>query len=761
MTPAARPVPLSEHWSLWPVAVLRGAGMPFNLLDALAVPDLLAMPPGEGRNSAIKEVMDKAIAAIAATESVHEALVWQNPGVADTWLELAAAGDRALPNRAYRHGVLARYLQRYCAKNESIGSFGPVGWIRFTPGSDGIELSGDGGIRRRSVYLESWAVAALAEAWRRDERLFPYLPIRLDPATSFAAGVLRCPRRPPVTCSPLESTLLSAIDGRRNCGEVLACAAGAAEPREARAELHRLRERGVVQVGFAVPHYDHPETLLRRQVEAVADVPLRAELLGRLDAIDAARDAVARSRGPRALRQALRELSATFAEAGCTEVATPRHSLYGRTLAYSDCRRDADVRLGDDLVTALRAPLAILLSSARWLASEIGAAVEQRLLEQYRWLRSRRDVVTLSDLQFAAGEALSPAGPPAAEVLEDFRMRWAEIIPGHSAGEVRLSSEKTRPLAEALFPLSAPRWAAARQHSPDLMLRRQPGGGWQWVLGELHVALNTLENRVFRTQCDDPDELVALTRADMSGGRVVPLYPLASAEAAARTYPPSALDPPRAYRYWSYASDQGHPQQVSSVPGTAIVVTEQQGTLIGTAGTGPSAWAAPVLEFFGDFLTAVAVNLFQLRQPGPRLGRVLLDDVVICRETWSVPLDEVPLPPRKNTDRGHEALRRWAAGLGMPRHVFVRTPAERKPFYVDFSAPLLAGNLVRAVRRALNEPGAGAPALTVVEMLPGPGELWLSDSAERSYTSEFRMVAVDGVPVDRAFRPVTGTAEQR
>lgn len=758
-------VELVPGWSLWPTAAVRSAGMPFELLDRFAVPDLLDAPPSEERNAAIRRSASDAAAAAVRDEAFREALVWQNPELVDTWLgdyaaRLTADGRARLSNRAYREVVIARYAQRYCAKNESIGFFGPVAWARFAPEGCGIRQDGDGGIRRRSVSLETWAVAALADAWRQDERLFAHLPVWLDPATSVIDGSLWRPRRPPVGCAALTARLLAAIDGHRRCGEVLAvtAAAGPADPAvgadDLRAELSRLDELGVVRIGFRVPYGHRPEAYLRRQVERLPEGRIRTDLLQRLDEIVAAREFVQRSRGAEEVRTALGELAGRLVKAGCAEAAGSRRATYARTTAYLDCRRDTDVRIGADLLDALRAPLGVLLDSARWLSNEVADAVADGLLERYRRLRSRRDAVTLSDLQFVASDLLSPTGSVATSVRADFQLRWAEILAEHPAGEVRLTTQAVRPLADALFPAAGPRWAAARQHSPDLLLSRSADGTTRWVLGELHVALNTLESRVFLTQCDDPDELVRLTAADMGSGRVVPLYPLDAPEATARTYPPLALDPPGHYRYWSYAGDEGHPDGAPSVAGTEVLVHERDGELIGAArGHG---WAAPVLEFFGEFLTATVVNLFQLRARQAHLDRVLLDDLVVCRESWSHPVTgmPVPAPGRKIADRGYQEVRDWAAGLGMPRHVFARTPLEKKPFYVDFCAPLLVGNLVRAVRRAVAEsvPGDGPAMVDIVEMLPRPEELWLTDSAGRRYTAELRVVAVDDRGVQQVVR---------
>lgn len=739
---------------------MRGAGVPFDLVDGLALPRLLAEPSSEQRDAAQRAATTRAVADIARHESVRTALVWQNPGLVEDWFadyadRVADNPDAPLTRRGYRESMLARYAQRYCAKNESIGFFGSVGWARLSAEPDGLRVSGTAGVRRSSAQLEPWAVEALAAAWRGDPRLFRHLPVRLHPASTFTDGVLRRPRRPPQTCVGISAAVLTAIDGKRRCGEVLAAAAGHGPgylEQQLRTELLRLDAAGWVQLGFLVPHDDRPDEHLRRQVEQLPDDRLSAELVGHLDDIIRARDRAGAAHGAQATQAALAELAERFTEAGCPDAARSRQVRYGRTAAYLDCRRDTDVVVGSDLLEGLREPLAVLLDSARWLAAEVGAVMADGLRHRYRRLRERRDEVTLADLQFTAADLLAGGGPEFADVQTDFQLRWAEILPAAVGGdeEVRVSSEELRPMVTALFPPPERlRWAASRQHSPDLMLGRAADGSLRWVLGELHVALNTLESRLFRTQCDDPDELVAATAADMRRGRVVPVYPLDAPEATARTYPPTALDPPGQYRYWSYGADQGHPSGAASVPATAVTVREHDGELIGLVES--DGWSAPVLEFFGEFVTAVVVDLFRLRPPRAYLPRLVFDDVVVARRSWSVLPTEVPFEPWKSADRSFQQLRDWAADLGVPRRLFFRTPGQRKPVYLDLAAPLLIANFVRAVHRAIGggpEPGT----VELVEMLPGPDELWLRDPDGRAYTTEFRMVAVDDYEPDHVVR---------
>ncbi|TMQ70350.1 MAG: hypothetical protein E6K80_08815 [Candidatus Eisenbacteria bacterium] len=88
------------------------------------------------------------------------------------------------------------------------------------------------------------------------------------------------------------------------------------------------------------------------------------------------------------------------------------------------------------------------------------------------------------------------------------------------------------------------------------------------------------------------------------------------------------------------------------------------------------------------------------------------------------------------------ATQRWRERHGLPRHAFVHTSRESKPFYVDLESPLF----VDLLRRALHDLAhAEHAALIVSEMLPGPLELWVTDEAG-AYASEF-LVQMEGAPV--------------
>lgn len=698
-------VRLNDDWGLWPIAPVRGAGMPFSWLAGLA---------GDA-GPALRDLLTE--------PAFLAALTWQNPAVVASW---AGRPEPALTS--YRIGVLAKYAQRYCAKNDSIGFFGPVGWADLTtePGHH-LRVAGSGAIRRSEASIELWAVRALAAAIAADPRVGPHLPLRLNPAVRVVEDEVRRPYRPPMPLSSAQLAVLRRIDGTTTAAHLA--------PTD-QAQLTALLDAGVITSEFTVRPDAHPEESLRAQIAMLPDTAGRDEWLSDVDKLlTALAEAEKMATRPAELAGALAELDRRFAALTGEAVTRTKADVgAGRTLAYLDCRRDLDVRIPAGMTERLAQPLALLLQSARWLTAEIGEAVEERLQQVYADLRQRRDAVLLTDLFLAAADVLSGArGTPVHDVAQDFTLRWAEVLAdstGGSVGPVQLASADLGPLVSAMFPAREPGWAAARHHSPDLLLAHD-GPESFWVLGELHVGMNTLESRFFHTLADEPSRLDELIAGDMAGGRIVPCYPYGP-QIDSRRYPPLAMHVPGRYLYWSHSADLGTPDGAPAWPAATLLVRLEQGALV--AGPARASWSLPVREFFGEFLSALAVNLFRLPAPGPRL---ILDNLVIRRATWTFELDELPAGVLTRTGYRPEVLGGWLAERGLPRHLFAQLPSEPKPFYVDLDSAVLVSNLARSWRRETAGP------VRLQEMLPDPDQLWLRDGDGNPYTTEFRMVAVD------------------
>lgn len=138
--------PLAGEWVLWRDFAVRSAGFPVTGLDAFGPGD----EPGR-------------LAAVAADPLFGEAVTWQNRAAYANAVAKVAAGSPTKPSRArQREEVVASYWQRYCAKNDTIGFFGPLAWGRIT--DDGPPLHARCGalVARRDVHFEAWAIQQLS-----------------------------------------------------------------------------------------------------------------------------------------------------------------------------------------------------------------------------------------------------------------------------------------------------------------------------------------------------------------------------------------------------------------------------------------------------------------------------------------------------------------------------------------------------------------------------------------------------------------------
>jgi hypothetical protein len=125
-----------------------------------------------------------------------------------------------------------------------------------------------------------------------------------------------------------------------------------------------------------------------------------------------------------------------------------------------------------------------------------------------------------------------------------------------------------------------------------------------------------------------------------------------------------------------------------------------------------------------------------------RWPRFTCGRVVLFRRRWIFPPGAAFAVPDASQDVGEGSaagtelfarMARWRRAHGLPRHVFLHTETDPKPYYADLESPLSA----ELLRRTL-VPGSGrpAPVLHATEMLPGPDEMWVRDSAGR-YAAEF------------------------
>ncbi|NRQ32611.1 lantibiotic dehydratase [Nonomuraea sp. NN258] len=799
-------IPLGDTgWSVWRDAILRSTGFPAEGLDLFSAPEcaaaadeLLTGHPDAGHLDAghtdaehFDKVFDQALAdgaahasALAADPLLREAVTWQNRNALLTLDSLVRGGPGQSRNsdRRARELMMVKYWQRYCAKNETIGFFGPVTWTRIEPDAPAAAVTpGPGLVRERRVRFEDWAVRAYAARLAEDPAFKRLLPVALRPHLTLDGRRLLRPAQPPVVLSAAEAAVLALCDGRRSAVAVAADVAGQAGVRteaDALLLLDRLAERELLSWGDGPAQEPDTEEQLRLLLRRVAAEHPSADLdaaFAGLDRLCAARDAVAAAAGdPDALKTALDALDDEFESiTGIPAKRRPGQTYAGRGLVYEDTVREVDVRFGAALLDDMAEPLALLLRAARWLTAALARAYEDALRELYEELRAEGDQhgdgnrgiagnqgaegdqvadgnqVRLSDLWFLAQGLLFGTGPrPVDAVAREFAERWATLFgldgeqPADGPAELRFTAVELADAVAEAFPATAPGWSSGRLHSPDLQICAESAeaverGDYLVVLGEMHAAWPTFDCAVFTGAHPDPESLRAAMAADLGPHRVRPLYPLDWPRYTGRVS--HSLDGPTDRQLGWTAAPGADPDRL--LPVTSVLVTEEEGELVARAADGRR-W--PLLEMFASLVSMHAVDGFKLTGAATHghTPRLTIDRMVVARRTWRTTVGATGLAAVRGERAGYLAVRAWRRATGLPERVFVKLSTEIKPTYVDLSSPLYAALLCAMLRRAGDE----SARLVVTELLPGPDQAWLADAAGHRYFTELRLHATDPIP---------------
>jgi Lantibiotic dehydratase, N terminus len=764
---AGHRVPLEgTTWSVWRDVCLRSAGFPADMVLALCDEPLARSAdldgaelagPGPAYDAVYADAtgrLSRAIAGIHAGPYFQEAVTWQNPGLAQ-FLHDHDAGPDA-PRRSkqrQRELVIANYLQRYCLKNDTIGFFGPVGWACAASGTAGLlAVPGEQLLARRTTYFEVWAIDKVAAAIAPQGRVLGWLRPRRTRSAFLAGNVLHRSHRKPVTLTDAELRVLLACDGSQTISDVLDGAGGTG----ASAVLARLTELGALRMDLEGPADAWPERLLREKLELIADPVARAAALEPVDQLIGARDAVAATDGdPAGLRRALAGLAETFEKVtGAASTRRAGENYAGRTLVYQDAVRDVRVKLGQAVTGALAGPLGLVLDSARWLVNDI--------TDRYRVLFAElidRESARIGGAPVPLQRLLTVASPDlythggrgvgelATASVAELQRRWQEVLgPAQSASRHQVSSDAISARAAECFPGRPVAWSGARQHSPDIMIAvASPGeverGNFLLVLGEIHMASNTLEGRLWVEQHPDPARLIAAEQADRGPQRIVAIEAKDYPNMNSRLSPPSAMLGP-GQLYWSSAITDSldPPESDTVISGAAMTVIRRGDDLV--VQVAPSGTELDFFEVIADAMVGVVVDAFQPAAPAAHRPRVTIDRFVLSRERWVFQIADSGWAFAKDEQERYRLARRWRQDHDLPERVFYRVPVELKPTAADFRSIVLVNLLAKHIRQTK---AAGHAEFSVTEMLPDLDQLWLTDGAGRSYSSELRFVAYDSM----------------
>ncbi|MFI7673416.1 lantibiotic dehydratase [Actinophytocola sp. NPDC049390] len=738
-------VPLGDTgWTVWRDVLLRSTGFPVAGLDRFTAPEAAAAADACNAGDQPAELFDKvftealragavAIGDVAADPLLREAVAWQNPAVLSTLDKLVAGGPdtRRTVRRRDREKALLRYWQRYCAKSETIGFFGPVSWGTVDPAAPTTVRVGPELVRDRAVFFEAWALIEYGDALAADLAVRRWWPPVPRPHVTVEGRWLRTPLADPVELSAADAQLLSRCDGHTPAHQVVA-GVGRGE-QDGYLLLDRLVDRGLLHWDAHLPLSHDAETVLRERIAAIGDDEVRARVAAGFDRLCAARDAA--TTDPTTLSTVDAEFTAVTGRA-----ATRRDGqMYaGRTLTYLDTTRDADLVVGGGLLTTMAAPLTIVLRAARWLSARFGAACEQIAADLHA---AQPGPVHLSDLWYPVQDELfDTANGPSAGIGAEFTARWSRLFrlaehPG--AAEIRLTAADLAAESEQLFAAPGPGWPSARVHSVDLQVCAAEVADLDdpatlLVLGELHPAYNPFDSALFSPWHPDQQALRAAHHAEF-GPRTRMLYPDDAPRNTGRAR--HGLNTPGDCELGVVDARGAGPHLV---PATSILVEDRDGELTAVLPDGRT-W--PLVEAFGHVLTVVLLDSFKLVGPAATSPRIVLDQLVVARRTWRTTVAATGLADVTGERDRFLATRAFRQRLGLPERVFVKLGTETKPTYVDLAGPGFVQVLCTMLRTA-RQSGPDVP-VTITEQLPSTADSWLPDAHGGRYVSELRFQLTD------------------
>jgi len=695
------------------------------------------------------------LCAIASSARFREAITWQNRealhNALDSLVHKKGNGQRSSTQRKNEE-LVASYVQRYSVKNDTIGFFGPVGWAEFSLEDDALVMrSGTEMLAARSVYFEAWPVQQLADVISKDRAIYPWLvPIRM-PFISIENSVVLHPVFGPLPIPVKQIAVLQACDGvstGKQISEILL----RSKPEMFRNEseiLHCLAElclKHLLSWDLDIPLIPHPEQVLHEILDRIEDPAIRERALAPLRQLENARDTVAAAAGdPERLDAALENLELTFTSlTGLPPTRSHGRTYGGRTIVYEDCRRDIELRFGAELLRELAGPLTLLLISSRWLSWQIAEACRNKLIEMYEEISSRtgQAVINATDFWLRFMPYLMDGSETefGTRVQQEFVNKWAGILHLESSNDpLRFSSEELR--ARVMTEFAAPRagWSRARYHCPDIMIAATDAeairrGEYVFVLGEMHVALNTLETCVFVNQHPRPTELMNLLDEDLGTGNLVAVPPK-NIDWLSRTQPlVSPHDLRLEFSLTGFARDRS-----KAVPISSLVIQRCDDEIEVRTADGQIFNA---LELAGWRLSEMIFDAFKIFGPSAHTPRISIDRLVVKRETWRFTIAELSFASHQDAAERFLQCRAWARTYNLPRFLFYKVPVEKKPAYLDLESPILADIFCRMVRSTIDAKLPDA-MIEVTEMLPDLQQMWLSDNDGDRYSCELRIVGLD------------------
>lgn len=697
----------------------------------------------------------------AQNRRLQEAIIWQNRQAFDNFVApwIAAPPDAPVKPRwrKRRELMFVSYLQRYTTKNDTIGFFGPVAWGKIDGGDKIGICEGENFLADRKVFTEGWAIDALGDSFSSEPEVRLGLKPRRHSFIKLNGDSLIVGDEKPQKLPQKFAKVLELCDGKLDAGEITErilgdASSGVTSEKEVVNILNMLEKREVVAWGMKVPWIcDFPrqttfEQKFSEYIGGIKNETIRTRLAGDFGDYLKALENVENAAGTvgelndslTALENLFEDLTGRAARRGAGK------TYAGRTVVFEDCRRDMTVTIGKKILDEIAPPLDLLFTGARWLTSRTFQVYSEAFLTVYDEIRRRKPAGEIEFYEFwkqANALFFHETDNLAQKILPEFQEKWQRIFNLSSVEKsVRFASEEIAESVKREFATEFPGWSVAKYNSPDIMIAARDveqlnAGNLQYVLGELHLGVNTLMNTMFLRLHENPAEILQCFFDDFPNPRFIIVPP--KEMVTSRNYP--LFDPAKDF-YLGFTKDTVDLGRGNYLEISDLTVERRGDELFVKTSDGKNKFSMQVV--FADILSGICTNLFKLVEQGEHTPRISLDNLVIRRETWRFGFSDLAFAFETGESESFLAAHLWRRESGLPAEAFVKLSGETKPFYLNFDSPFLLENVCKNIRNLAEHTG-GEGSAVFSELLPDFDNLWLANKKGEHFTSEFRFVFVD------------------
>lgn len=639
--------------------------------------------------------------------------------------------------------TLAKYLQRFCSKNETSSFFGPTYFCTYNPEEKTkYSLNSEQPLAEREVFIAYWVVNQIMERMFEDKNLLPYHRIRVHRYAYLNNGkVTRMDSLEEVEVNSIEKTILEMGERKKRIHEVVTEIEDQTPeltPNQILKILFSMIKRSLIQYEFNIPSsLFHPIQVLREKLIEEYPEELVSNYLNWCDQLEDMRlkfrdaDLVKRVQ----LLEKAKELHHTL------DLNRDKKGQFyaDRHIFWEDAKRNFEFfNIGEEIGDIIHSDLELAITLYA-VNSYVNRIINYRCFR--RWYKEsfpeKQNVHIYEVLQklvtdngYLKSDSVDEEFEKMQEKLFEFRNDLVNLIPeDYSFGTtVEIEKEKIMEICDTYLNGSTPALSTVDYLISAESLEEVQKGNLELVVGELHPGMGVVG--VYSYFASEKERLV--TEIMQLFGKHISEYHLIQGVSRHKNKTSSNTKLPIPDLEITGISAQEDCLQIKDLylyeDGEILSLTDLQGNRYKILERVKIA----VLDLFAMHSFGQK-SLLSNRKFSPR---VKVGKLILQRNRWQLTKDEIFVNEKtydhSTVDIFIEAVRAKQS-YKMPDYVFFKSESQSKPIMLDFKNYFFIEILY--AQSLIDD------CFNISEMLPDPDHLWLKDQ-RGSFTSEIRHTVV-------------------